>query len=500
MVFCSKCGKAVEPGSEICPNCGTPLKIRPADSSEKEDRGTRSSAPQKRKRRKRKYTIGEKLLLALIIIAAAALVAVIIMILNSSFFSSGSDKKDNKSAIESSSEMDDNSRSTHKEEKEASEGKSEPTQKSSVKSESETSSAEKEKEKEEEKEKPISDVSYYVTGVEGDIRLRESEEPTSAAVGRLVNGDEVKILNDSDPVYWKVVDEKNDLSGFIDRHYITDEKDAVVAPRLMYISGADSDVPVVESADAGAAEIGKLKVGDPVKVIAENDGPLRLVYTDTLKSFGYVPVKYLSGVMPTATPIPTPTATPVPTATPTATPTPAPTETPTPSPTQSPTEPIGPGAAPSSYSVYTAAVDSGYLALRNAKARDVSNEIGQVQSGEQVYVVSSDGEYWYVYVPALGSYGYVNSNYLSAGGAQPTPTPTPEPTATPAPEGQTMTVSVSSGYLALRNAKAFDSANEIAKLENGTKVQIVDKSDAQYWYVYVPDLGSYGYVNKDYLN
>ena len=53
--------------------------------------------------------------------------------------------------------------------------------------------------------------------------------------------------------------------------------------------------------------------------------------------------------------------------------------------------------------------------------------------------------------------------------------------------------------LALRNAKAYDSSNEIGQLYSGDTVQLIDSSDAQYWYVYSPKLYLYGYVNKDYL-
>lgn len=504
MVFCSKCGKAVEPGSDVCPNCGTPLKIRP--SSERAGTEHRNSTSRKRKRKRRKYTIGEKILLALIIIAAVALVAVIIMILNSTFFNWGSrDKKENKSAIESVEEG--NSQGTNTEESGAAGNKQDASSRSSSSSKEKSeaaseasSSSAASKEKSRPEVKPISDVVYYVTGVDGDIRLRESTDSLSAAVGRLSNKDEVLILEDSDPVYWKIWSEDKDLSGYIDRHYLTDEKDAVAAPRTMFIDSQDKEVPVVESTDNGAAEVGKLRTGDEIKIIAENEGGLWLVYSDALKAFGYVPAKYLSGIEPTKTPTPTETPTPTPTETPTptptATPTPTPTETPTPTPTETPTptpvpeNPVGPGSAPADYAVYTANVDSGYLALRSARQRDLSNEIGQILNGEQVYVVSADGEYWYVYAPTLGMYGYVNGAYLKAAGSD-NPSPTPAETY--------MTVEVSYGYLALRNAKAFDTANEIGKLYNGTRVQLVDTSDPQYWYVYVPVLDRSGYVNKDYL-
>ena len=62
---------------------------------------------------------------------------------------------------------------------------------------------------------------------------------------------------------------------------------------------------------------------------------------------------------------------------------------------------------------------------------------------------------------------------------------------------ETYSVKVDSGYLALRTAKAYDSANEIGRLWTGDNVEVFDRTDPQYWYVYAPTLNSYGYVNKD---
>ena len=67
--------------------------------------------------------------------------------------------------------------------------------------------------------------------------------------------------------------------------------------------------------------------------------------------------------------------------------------------------------------------------------------------------------------------------------------------------GTWKTVHVDSGYLALRNAQAFDYNNEIGKLYNGDVVY-VDSSNltnGTYWWVYAPSLGKSGYVNRNYL-
>ena len=145
--------------------------------------------------------------------------------------------------------------------------------------------------------------------------------------------------------------------------------------------------------------------------------------------------------------------------------------------------------------VYTVSVQSGYLALRSAKAYDYRNEIGALYSGQTVEAIdTSDPTYWWVYAPSLGKYGYVNRNYLY--GSCPVYIYDNCPCYTTC---STMTVCVQSGYLALRTAKAYDYRNEIGALYSGQTVDVIDTSDPTYWWVYAPCLGKYGYVNRNYL-
>lgn len=148
----------------------------------------------------------------------------------------------------------------------------------------------------------------------------------------------------------------------------------------------------------------------------------------------------------------------------------------------------------SSYnSTWTVRVNSGYLALRSAKAFDSSNEIGQLYTGDTVWLSdSSDPTYWYVYSPKLNLYGYTDQNYLYGGNTN--------TTGTTSYFGETRTVHVSSGYLALRTMKAYDTSNEIGQLYTGDTVQLLETSDPQYWYVYSPKYDLNGFVNKDYLS
>lgn len=135
-----------------------------------------------------------------------------------------------------------------------------------------------------------------------------------------------------------------------------------------------------------------------------------------------------------------------------------------------------------STSNWMVSVDKGYLALRTEKKYDSSNEIGELYTGDIVEVTDfSDPDYWYVYSPKHDKYGYVNCEYLFEASYS------------------EWSVRVSKGYLALRTEKEYDSSNEIGELYTGDTVQVIDATDSDYWYVYSPKHGKYGYVNKDYL-
>lgn len=99
-------------------------------------------------------------------------------------------------------------------------------------------------------------------------------------------------------------------------------------------------------------------------------------------------------------------------------------------------------------------VAKGYLALRTDTAFDSRNEIGELYNGDLVEVMDYTGAtgYWYVYSPKYDTFGYVNNDYLNS-------------ISSSVSAYDTMwTVSVEKGYLALRNAACYDSANEIGKL------------------------------------
>lgn len=136
--------------------------------------------------------------------------------------------------------------------------------------------------------------------------------------------------------------------------------------------------------------------------------------------------------------------------------------------------------------VYSVKVD-GYLALRNAKAYDASNEIGKLYTGDTVVHLESandSADYWYVYSYEEEQAGYVNKDYLEYEGML---------------QNGTYCEVMVDGYLAIRTAKAYDASNEIGKLYTGDSVLVLNDSDTEYWFIYCLDKMQAGYVNKNYL-
>ena len=316
---------------------------------------------------------------------------------------------------------------------------------------------------------PVSAPVYYVTGVANQTKVHQGKDPATPVLTKLENHDQVRVLDAGDNNYWKVLVEDEGIEGYIDRHFLTDEPDAVVSPRDMYvISGY---LTVLDNNSLNYNSLGDLAKGDKVTVYAEPDGECWYVYAESLRTYGYVLHSCLSDTPPTQAPTPAP-----------ATPKPA-----------APAQPARP-ATPSDTNIvgyrYVSGVDY-YLALRNAPAYDVGNEIGKIYNGEEVGITNTwSGNYVWVYSYTLGKWGYVNGDYLTSSYYVPTPQPQ---------NSSYRTVYGVDYYLALRSAPAYDPSNEIGKIYNGQTVEITGGWSGEYVWVYAPTLGMSGYVNGDYL-
>ena len=314
---------------------------------------------------------------------------------------------------------------------------------------------------------------YYVTGCKGVLKVRETEDEDSKVLTSLNNGEKVSLVERGGNGSWKVYVEAEEVTGYLDYHYLTNDRDAAMEPISRYVSvGEDEELTILSSSEGDGSSVGILERGDEVTVLALPDKEYAYIYAAEAKAYGYIDRSKLAEEKPAevkdeedddqsgATTSGQTTA-----------------------------DLIGPGTPPArDLGVYYVNVQKGYLALRNAKAFDTTNEIGKMYNGDYVYVLRKDGEYWYVYSPFLGSYGYTNANYLVSSYSS-----------VYHYNSSVYYASVASGYLALRNAPSYDAANEIGKIANGQEVDLIDSSLGTYWYVYVPSLDKYGYVNSDYL-
>lgn len=323
---------------------------------------------------------------------------------------------------------------------------------------------------------------YYVTGCKDVVKVREDPDEDSDVLTKLSNGEKVSLISKEDDEYWKIYIGPEKVIGYMPNYYLTNEKDAVTDPVTKYVNIEDGDTMTIRSLPKeDASAVGILERGQKVTLMADMSGDFDYIYANKSKTYGYVDSSKLSSKKVSAKSAASqPTVAPQPAAQAQAQP-------------QEQGKVFGRAAAPVNHlGQYYVSVQKGYLALRNAKAFDTSNEIGQISNGDYVWAMETGGTYWYVYSPSLGMYGYTNSGYL---------TTTPSRTQSPSARSYlgVYYANVASGYLALRNDTAFDASNEIGKISNGAEVDVIDMSAGQYWYVYVPSLNQEGYVNSQYL-
>ena len=300
---------------------------------------------------------------------------------------------------------------------------------------------------------------YTVMVPDGYLALRnDTAFSASNEIGKLYTGDTVSFISQSsNSTYWYVYAPTLGKNGYVNKNYLYHMGESF--PMTVKVS---SGYLALRNAKAynSANEIGKLYNGDTVQVLDYSGTTYWYVYSSKLNKSGYVNKDYLKGDVPS----------------------------------KSSSSGSSSGSAVSGTAM-TVKVNDGYLALRNAKAFDASNEIGKLYTGDTVYVQdTSSSTYWYVYSPKLDKYGYVNKDYLKGSGSS-----SSSSTVNPPSSYTEYSVKVSDGYLALRSSQAFDSSNEIGKLYTGDSFYVTQSGSGQYWYGYSPKLNKYGYVNRDYL-
>ena len=227
----------------------------------------------------------------------------------------------------------------------------------------------------------------YVTGLSGPGTIRSEDRDASAILARVDNGTELKLISMGRENAHVLCESKN-VSGYIKKHYLTEDREAVCEAQNYYVSSSTS---LYDSRDDGNPPAAELKARQPIVVLAKTSGGYWYVNVKDTDLYGYVKTAAISSSASGDA-------------------------------REAETDDdvvngfkTGYGSPPSQYTVYYANVDHGYLAVRNRMAFDTSNELGHVRAGDPVYVISTDTgtEYWYCYVPYPGIYGFVNAGYLT---------------------------------------------------------------------------------------
>lgn len=331
----------------------------------------------------------------------------------------------------------------------------------------------------------IKTVNMYVTGVEKDIVMKDSDGKKAKPLVKIKLKAQVQMIDDSSETCYYVYSKADDEYGYIKKEYLTKEKNAVCKRTNAYTSKKTN---LYETNGSKPKKIDTLAKNSPIFIVSKNSGDYWFVYDKKGKEFGYI--KSLDITTTKASTSRTSSKTTTKTTTNNST--------------------NRSGSLSGSYSTWTVfgtnSANGHYLALRSAPATNAANEIGKLWDGQTVQVYSNSysnysDTFWYVYAPSLGLWGYVNSNYITSGSTYTAPSNNSS-------SGYTTwrvanTNSAGGHYLALRSAPATNSANEIGKLWDGDTVRVYSYSYSDFtdtfWYVYAPTLGQWGYINSNYI-
>ena len=261
-------------------------------------------------------------------------------------------------------------------------------------------------------------LTMFVTG-NSEIPLMPDAVPNSIPTDFLKCGDAVSIVQREIMEYSFVYSSSLEKFGYIPRIYLTDYKDESSIGEVMYVKPTQSDVYTDPQFVEIAYSVAK---NDTLTVLAKRvDGKWRVM--DKFDRVGYIDSNLLSSKRvkdkeekkknnsSVSESAPVDLNAPVVQST-------VSSENSSSEAASSEEELVGGkysgvGDAPDEYTVYVCDVDVGYLSLRAAPDKR-GKSIGSVYYEDLIYVIDTDGDYWYVYVPKIGMYGYVTGdpNYL----------------------------------------------------------------------------------------
>lgn len=146
------------------------------------------------------------------------------------------------------------------------------------------------------------------------------------------------------------------------------------------------------------------------------------------------------------------------------------------------------------------------ISFYSTKALKEGSEIATLTNGNTVGVTENNkGKVWRVYDYRCSQYGFVESKYLTSNFgdvlAAMNEEKAPEASEETAEDkkGPEYTDSWSESGLSVRDGPTKETGQQVERIDYGDVVQLIEKTNEDFWYVYIPHLDMYGYVRSTCL-
>lgn len=311
---------------------------------------------------------------------------------------------------------------------------------------------------------------YYVSSYHGSAELYEDSNVESSVLAILDNSAPVEFIEEVNGVFYYVKDPSSGLKGYIRSDALVGSLDDVVDMDPVekvdqislgeyYVTGLQGMLSLLDAPGSSGSTVAVLENGYKVALIEQTSSTYWYVFDYSSGEYGYIQKGYL---------------------------------------TDDPNKVSSGSPAYVEPSVKTIVADyyvtdtKNYLALRSAPSSSSTVEIGKTYNGNVVGLIEkTNGTFWYVYDYNSGIYGYVKCAYLSYGY---------DVYSNTSLGTEEYYVKGTKNYLALRSEPKATEDVEIGKTYNGSVVQVIEKTNDTYWYVYDYNSGVYGYVKCAYLS
>lgn len=315
-------------------------------------------------------------------------------------------------------------------------------------------------------------IYYYVSTYRGTTNLYEDHNVDSAVLAVLKNSSPVEFIEEENSVFYCVQDPASGLIGYVRSDALVSSIEAVVSNDTTedvkqislgdyYVTGVKNSLALADAPGSNKA-LAYMENGYCVALIEETSTKYWYVFDYTSGEYGYIQKGYLTDDPDKVT--------------------------------SGASAEVKP-SAPTNKTIIADYVVSGcknYLALRSAPSSSSTVEIGKTYNGNVVGLIEkTNSNFWYVYDYAGGIYGYVKCAYLEY---------QYEAYSNSTISDDEYYVKGTKNYLALRSEPSASEEVEIGKSYNGYIVQVIEKTNNTYWYVYDYTSGIYGYVKCAYLS